>query len=230
LAGLILKLGLYAIIKFLFFLFNNIQKDVIYNIILISYFGFLYTTLVAYNQIDLKKIIAYSSVAHMNFSVLSLFSESIVGLIGLVYLMIGHAFTSSALFTSIGVIYDRYKTRLICYFQSLIFLMPILGIMFFIFIISNFAFPATFNFVGELLILIGIINFNSFLLILILLPMVVTMIYSLFLYSRIFFGPFNIIFIRYFSDIIRLEAIILIVYSFFIIFGGLFPMFIIYYL
>jgi NADH:ubiquinone oxidoreductase subunit 4 (subunit M) len=143
--------------------------------------------------------------------------------------MIGHAFTSSALFTSIGVIYDRFKTRLICYFQSLIFLMPLLGIMFFIFTISNCAFPGTFNFVGELLILIGIINFNSFLLILILLPMVITMIYSLFLYNRIFFGPFNIIFIRYFSDLIRIELFILIVYTFIIILCGIYPMFIIYF-
>jgi NADH:ubiquinone oxidoreductase subunit 4 (subunit M) len=111
--------------------------------------------MIALNQIDIKKIIAYSSIAHMNFSLLGFFSESLLGLAGLFFLMFGHAITSGALFLSIGVLYDRYKTRLIFYYSGLATFMPFFAIIYFIFILSNFGFPGTFNFVGEFLILLG---------------------------------------------------------------------------
>jgi NADH:ubiquinone oxidoreductase subunit 4 (subunit M) len=179
--------------------------------------------MVAFCQIDIKKIIAYSSIAHMNFSILGLFSESLIGLAGMFFLMFGHAVTSGALFLGIGVLYDRYKTRLIFYYGSLIFFMPLFAILYFIFILSNFGFPGTSNFVGEFLILAGSFNFNNSILILSILSLILTLVYSLFFYNKIFFGPLQKKFIRYYCDCIRLEFIILIIFAFFVIFLGLKP-------
>jgi NADH:ubiquinone oxidoreductase subunit 4 (subunit M) len=117
--------------RLLIILFFNISIDAIFFILLVSLFGFSYASLVAINQIDIKKIIAYSSIAHMNFSLLGFFSESLIGLSGLYFLMFGHAITSGALFLSIGILYDRYKTRLIFYYSSLVVFMPIFSIIIF---------------------------------------------------------------------------------------------------
>lgn len=99
--------------------------------------------MVALSQIDIKKIIAYSSIAHMNFSLFGMFSFSIIGMSGMFFLMLGHAITSGALFLGVGVLYDRYKTRLIMYYGSLVIFMPVFSIIYFFFILSNFGFPGT---------------------------------------------------------------------------------------
>lgn len=97
----------------------------------------------ALSQIDIKKIIAYSSIAHMNFSLLGMFSMHVLGLAGMFFLMFGHGVTSGALFLGVGVLYDRYKTRLIFYYGSLVIFMPIFSILYLIFFLSNFGFPGT---------------------------------------------------------------------------------------
>lgn len=230
LAGIILKLGIYAIIRLLFDFIFDIQKDVLFFILIISFIGFLYASQTALSQIDIKKIIAYSSIAHMNFSILGLLSESIVGLVGLFYLMISHAITSSALFMGIGILYDRYKTRIICYYSSLVFFMPIFSTIYFIFILANFGFPGTFNFVGELFVLIGFTRSCTTLLVLSILPMTLSLIYSLFYYNRIFFGPLKSQFIRYYSDITKIEFFVMFVLLFINIISGIYPIWIISYL
>lgn len=116
LAGILLKLGSYAMLKLLLIssfsaLFFNLNF-----ILVISILGVFYASFVALNQIDIKKIIAYSSVAHMNFSLIGLFSNNFFGILGAFYMMLGHAITSGALFFSLGVVYDRYKTRNIFYY------------------------------------------------------------------------------------------------------------------
>ena len=159
----------------------------------------------------------------MNFSLLGLFSHNLMGIFGAFYLMFGHAITSSALFLGVGVLYDRYKTRLIFYYGSLITFMPFFGFFYFIFLLSNFGFPGTFNFVGEIFIMIGGFNLSYFITILTLIGSILTLIYSLFLYNKIFFGPLNKKFIRFYSDITRIEFLIFIVLFFFILFFGIFP-------
>lgn len=163
----------------------------------------------------------------MNFSLLGLFSETILGTVGLFYLMIGHAITSSALFLGIGVLYDRYKTRLICYYGSLVLLMPIFSVIYFIFILANFGFPGTFNFVGEFLVIVGLFRSSSTLLFFSTLPMILSLIYSLFLYNRVFFGPVSSQFIRHYSDITKLEFIILLLLVIINIICGIYPIWII---
>jgi len=181
---------------------------------------------VALCQIDIKKIIAYSSVAHMNYSLIGLFSQNILGLAGSYLMIYSHAITSSALFLGIGVLYDRYKTRLIFYYGSLVLFMPIFSIIYFIFILSNFGFPGTFNFIGELLLTYGGLSFSFIVIIITTFSLVLSLIYSLFLYNRIFFGLIKVLFIRNYSDITRLEFFFLIIFSIIIILYGLNPLYI----
>jgi NADH:ubiquinone oxidoreductase subunit 4 (subunit M) len=155
LAGVLLKLGGYALFRFLIGSLFSVCYSLIFFVLIIALLGLLYGSLVALNQIDIKKIIAYSSIAHMNFSLIGLFSQSISGLGGCLILMLGHAITSSALFLGIGVLYDRYRTRLIFYYSGMVCFMPLFSIFYFFFILSNFGFPGTFNFVGEFLITLG---------------------------------------------------------------------------
>ena len=159
----------------------------------------------------------------MNFSLIGLFSESFLGLSGIYFLMFGHAITSGALFLSIGILYDRYKTRLIFYYGSLVVFMPIFAILMFILILSNFGFPGTINFVGEFLILVGGFSYSNIIIFLTSFGMVLTLIYSLILYSKIFFGALQINYIRFYSECTRLEFFSLIFFLFFVLFFGLFP-------
>jgi len=207
-------------------LFFYISIDIVFFIFILSLFSFSYASMVALSQIDIKKIIAYSSIAHMNFSLFGLFSENIIGLSGIYFLMFGHAITSGALFLSIGILYDRYKTRLIFYYGSLVVFMPIFAICMFILILSNFGFPGTINFVGEFLILVGALSYSSVIVFLSTFGMVLTLIYSLSLYARIFFGNLQIYFIRFYCECTRLEFFILFIFCFFVVFLGLFPYFI----
>jgi NADH:ubiquinone oxidoreductase subunit 4 (subunit M) len=118
--------------------------------------GIVYSSLVTIRQVDLKKVIAYSSVAHMNFALLGLFTNQMEGLEGCLYYMLGHGLVSSALFFSIGMLYDRYHTRTILYYGGLIQTMPIFGLFFLILTFSNMGFPGTVNFIGEFLVSIGV--------------------------------------------------------------------------
>jgi NADH:ubiquinone oxidoreductase subunit 4 (subunit M) len=223
LAGIILKLGIYAMFRFLLGSFINILYELIFFIFIISLFGLIYSSLVALNQIDVKKLIAYSSIAHMNFALLGVFCNIFFGLVGSFVMLLAHGLTSSALFFGIGVLYDRYRTRIIFYYGGLVCFMPIFSILYLFLLLANFGFPGTFNFVGEFLILLGSFNFSHFILLLSAFAMVLSLIYSLFFFNRLFFGLINLYFLRFFSDCNRLEFLVLFFFVFFIFFLGLFP-------
>jgi NADH-quinone oxidoreductase subunit M len=191
LAGLLLKLGTYAMARLLLSFISAVIDDVLCFVWILSCLGFNLASIIALNQQDMKKIIAYSSIAHINFSLFGFFGDNILGLSGMFFFMLGHAITSSALFIGIGVLYDRYKTRQLFYFGALALLMPIFASMYFINILSNFAFPGTFNFVGEVLVIASIFKNSNFILVLSILPMVLSLIYSLFFFSRVFFGTLS---------------------------------------
>jgi len=143
-----------------FFPFANIfYSPLVYLLALIS---IIYISAIAVRQIDLKKIIAYSSIAHMNFIIIGLFSFSLEGLGGSIFLMLSHGFVSSALFVCIGVLYDRYGTRILLYYSNLTQPMPIFSTFFLLFVLANISFPGSSNFIGELMVLLGIIS-NNFL-------------------------------------------------------------------
>jgi NADH:ubiquinone oxidoreductase subunit 4 (subunit M) len=182
--------------------------------------------MVALCQIDIKKIIAYSSIAHMNYSLIGLFSLNLLGLAGSYIMIFSHAITSSALFLGVGVLYDRYKTRLIFYYGGLVLLMPLFSIIYFILILSNFGFPGTFNFIGEFLLTCGALYFSYVITFVTTFSLILSLIYSLFLYNRIFFGFIKKNFIRFYIDITRLEFFFLIMFVFLVILYGIFPFYI----
>jgi NADH:ubiquinone oxidoreductase subunit 4 (subunit M) len=124
-------------------------------IFVLSLTATIYASLTTLRQIDLKKIIAYSSVSHMGFVTIGIFTINIQGLEGSVFLMLSHGLISSALFLCIGILYDRYRTRIIKYYGGLVQVMPIFSIFLLFFSFANIAFPGTSSFVGELLILVG---------------------------------------------------------------------------
>src|SRR6185312_12289305 len=124
------------------------------------------------------------------------------------------------------ILYDRYKTKLIFYYGSLVLFMPIFAICVFILILSNFGFPGTINFVGEFLILVGAFEYSNIIIFLSTFAMILTLIYSLSFYSKLFFGSLQIKFIRFYCDCTRLEFFCLFIFSFLVIFFGLIPLFI----
>lgn len=224
LAGIILKLGSYGIIRYLYSSsISDISQEFIFFIYGISIVGFIYTSLVALNQQDLKKIIAYSSVAHMNFSLLGLFSYEIMGLAGALIMAVGHGLTAAGLFLGVGLLYDRYKSRIIHYYGGIVTVMPIFAVLYFLLILSNFGFPGTVNFVGEFLLATGITYQSLFTAVLCNVGLILTLLYSLFLYNRVFFGYLNLRYIAYFCDITRLEFYILVLIVIFVLYFGLFP-------
>jgi len=124
-------------------------------------FGIIYTCFTAIRQIDLKKIIAYSSVGHMNVVLLGIMSLRIEGLEGAIFQMLSHGIVSGALFFCVGVFYERYHVRSLKYFGGLTNVYPIFAIVFLIFSLANISFPGTSSFIGEFLILAGVFKESS---------------------------------------------------------------------
>lgn len=188
LAGILLKLGTYGILRFLIPLFQFSSVFFSPFVFLLSFFGVFYASLTTLRQIDLKKIIAYSSVIHMNYLMFGLFSFNLEGLVGSLILMVAHGFVSGGLFACIGVLYDRYHTRLQKPYGGLNYFNPIFSSFFLIFILGNISFPGTINFLGEFLVLLSIFIKNIFLGISIMFLMILSTCYSLWLYNKVFSG------------------------------------------
>jgi NADH:ubiquinone oxidoreductase subunit 4 (subunit M) len=161
LASLLLKLGGYGFIRFSLSLLSEASVYYAPIVSTCALLGVIYGSLSTLRQIDLKRIIAYSSVAHMNLVMLGLFSNNQQGIEGAIYLMLGHGVVSTALFFAVGVLYDRHHTRLLRYYGGVVTVMPLFAAFFFMFTLANMSFPATSNFLGELLIFIGIFANNS---------------------------------------------------------------------
>lgn len=192
LASLLLKLGGYGFLRFTlpFFPLGTLYFSAC--VYILGVLSVIYASLSTIRQNDLKRIIAYSSIAHMNLIVLGLFSLSQQGLEGAIYLMVGHGFVSSILFFCVGVLYDRYHTRSLTYYSGLVQVMPLFAIFFFLSTLANMSFPGTSNFVGELLIFIGLFQKNHFIMFLSALGIVLSAIYSIWLFNRVFFGTLKI--------------------------------------
>lgn len=220
LASLLLKLGGYGFLRFSIPLFPEGTLYFSSFILLIALVSVIYSSLTTIRQIDIKRIIAYSSIAHMNIGILGLFSLTQQGVDGAMYLMLGHGFVSGALFFLIGVLYDRYHTRLIYYYGGLVETMPVYALLLFICTIANVGFPGTCNFVGELLSLIGIFLWSSSGALLVGLGVVLSAVYSMWLYNRLMFGTLKTQYILRFSDVDISELSIAATFIFCILFFG----------
>lgn len=230
LAGILLKLGIYGLVRFSFTLFPYGTFYFTPLIYMISLISILYSSLATLRQIDLKRIIAYSSVAHMNFSMLGLFSNTLQGLVGGLFLSISHGFVASALFLCIGVLYDRHHTRLIKYYSGLTTIMPIFSSIFLFFSLSNLGLPGTSSFVGELLILLGSFLQNSLVSILGTCGIFFGSLYSIWLYNRVCFGNLKTQYSTIYLDISRREFYLFFPFIFMVLLLGVVPSFFLDYL
>jgi proton-translocating NADH-quinone oxidoreductase chain M len=211
LAGLLLKLGAYGMLRFLF-AFEAAKLSFQPYVLTICLISIFIGSFIAIRQLDMKRIIAYSSIAHMNFALLGFFSNNLFGMVGGTLLMVSHGIVSSALFLLIGVLYDRYHTRSILYYGGLVTVMPLFAGFFFIFTISNFSFPGTSNFIGELLVFIGLgMTPAKVVFILGAVSTFFGLVSSLLLYNRVTFGNLKYLNIQKFTDVNRREFSVLVV-------------------
>lgn len=178
LASLLLKLGGYGFLRFSLGMLSEGSAYYSPIVFTLSLLGVIYGSLSTIRQIDLKRIIAYSSVAHMNLVMLGLFSNSQQGVEGAIYLMVGHGVVSTALFFCVGVLYDRYHSRLLRYYGGLSTVMPLFASAFFVFTLANMSFPGTSNFLGELLLFLGVFSNNTIVLLFSTAGIVLSAVYS----------------------------------------------------
>jgi proton-translocating NADH-quinone oxidoreductase chain M len=222
LAALVVKLGGYGFLRYSLPIFVDAQRSFVCFIYVLSVIGILYASLTTMRQIDLKRIIAYSSVAHMNLAVLGLYSFTQQGIDGSIYLMLGHGLVSGALFICVGVLYDRHHTRLLRYFSGLATVMPVFACLFFLFTLANMGFPGTVNFAGEFMIYAGVFDRNAFIASIAAPAIVLSAVYSVWLYNRLIFGTLKVQkYLHSFSDTNRVERHILIVYGIAVLYFGL---------
>lgn len=178
LASLLLKLGGYGFLRFSLTCLSDASSRYSALVVVVCVLGVILGALATMRQIDLKRIIAYSSVSHMNLAMLGLFSNSSQGVDGAIYLMVAHGVVSTALFFCIGVLYDRHHSRLLRYYGGVALVMPIFAAMFLSFNLANMGFPGTANFPGEIAVFQGVFNRNIFVAVLASTAIVLGAIYS----------------------------------------------------
>jgi NADH-quinone oxidoreductase subunit M len=188
LAAILLKLGGYGLLRFSLPMFPQASVDFAPLIYALSVVAIIYTALVALVQEDMKKLIAYSSVAHMGFVTMGLFAMTAQGVAGGIFQMISHGIVSAALFLCVGVIYDRMHTREIAAYGGLVNRMPIYAFAFMIFTLANIGLPGTSGFIGEFLTLIGTFRINNWVATLAALGSILSAAYALWLYRKVIFG------------------------------------------
>ena len=223
LAGILLKLGTYGFLRFSIPLFPYATLYFTPLIYTLSVIAIIYTSLTTLRQIDLKKIIAYSSVAHMNFVTLGLFSLNTQGIEGSILLMLSHGLVSPALFLCVGVLYDRHKTRLLRYYSGCARTMPIFAVVFVFFTMANISLPGTSSFIGEFLVFIGAYQSNTFITFLAATGMVLGAAYGLWLCNRLLYGVVKPHFITTYSDVSRREFFMLVPFVLGILWMGIYP-------
>ena len=224
LAAVLLKMAGYGFIRFSVGLFPVASTDFIPLIFTLSLIAIIYTSLVALMQDDMKKLIAYSSVAHMGFVTLGIFTFTHQGLEGSIFQMISHGLVSAALFLSVGVVYDRMKTREIKNFRGLVNIMPKYAIMFMIFTLGALGLPGTSGFIGEFLILMGTFKKSFLAATIASVGVILGAAYMLWLYKRIIFGELlSTIKKEIMPDLKRDEIFILSTLAILIIFLGFYP-------
>ncbi len=188
LAAILLKMAGYGFIRFSIGLFPNASDFFTPLVFALSLIAIIYTSLVALMQEDMKKLIAYSSVAHMGFVTLGIFTITSEGISGSIFQMISHGLISAALFMSVGVIYDRMHSRLINNYGGLVSVMPKYAILLMIFTLGAIGLPGTSGFVGEFLVLIGTFKKNFLAAIIATFGVILAAAYMLWMYKRVIFG------------------------------------------
>ena len=223
LAGVLLKMGGYGFIRFSLGMLPEASEFFAPLIMTLSIIAVVYTSLVAIAQTDIKKLIAYSSVAHMGLVTIGIFIVNSQGLEGAMIQMISHGVVSGALFLCVGVIYDRMHTRDINFYGGLVNRMPIYATVFMIFMLGSVGLPGTSGFIGEFLIIVGSFKYSSIVVIGAASGIILSAVYMLYLYKRIIFGAINNGKLKDILDLNLREKIILIPLAIAVLLIGIFP-------
>ena len=223
LAGVLLKMAGYGFIRFSLGIFPIAYSYFAPFIFTLSIIAIIYASLVALVQTDMKKLIAYSSVAHMGFVTLGIFTFTLQGIEGAIIQMLSHGIISAALFLCVGVVYDRIHTREIDRYGGLVNRMPIYAFAFMIFIMGSIGLPGTSGFVGEFLVLLSIFSVNTYFAVFATSGVVLAAAYSLWLYRKVIFGSLIKDDLQDILDLSYREIIILFPLAFLTIFFGFYP-------
>ncbi|MFC0246341.1 NADH-quinone oxidoreductase subunit M [Falsochrobactrum ovis] len=223
LAGILLKLGGYGFLRFSLPMFPLASADFAPFIFVLSVIGIIYTSLVALVQDDMKKLIAYSSVAHMGYVTMGIFAANEQGVQGAIFQMLSHGIVSSALFLCVGVIYDRMHTREIAAFGGLVNNMPKYAVAFMVFTMANVGLPGTSGFIGEFLTLFGVFRVNTWVAVFATSGVIFSACYALWLYRKVVFGALTKESLKALLDLSPREKFILYPLVVLTIFFGVYP-------
>ena len=223
LAGVLLKMGGYGFIRFSLGILPEASQYFAPLIMALSIIAIVYTSLVALAQTDIKKLIAYSSVAHMGLVTIGIFIVNSQGLEGAMIQMISHGIVSGALFLCVGVIFDIMQTRDINFYGGLVNRMPVYATVFMIFMLCSVGLPGTSGFVGEFLVILGAFKYSTIVVIGAASGIVLSAVYMLYLYKRVIFGIFDNDKLNKILDLNKREKLILIPLAVAVVFIGVFP-------
>lgn len=223
LAGVLLKLGGYGLLRFSLPMFPLASDYFAPMVFTLSIIAIIYTSLVAMMQQDMKKLIAYSSVAHMGYVTMGIFAANQQGVQGAIFQMLSHGLVSSALFLCVGVVYDRLHTREIAAYGGLANNMPKYALAFMVFTMANVGLPGTSGFVGEFLTLLGAFEANSWVAFFATFGVILSACYALWLYRRVMFGALEKESLKAMLDLSGREKVILYPLIALVIFYGVYP-------
>ena len=224
LAAILLKMGGYGFLRFSIPMFPVASEELAIYVFALSAIAIIYTSLVALMQEDIKKLIAYSSVAHMGYVTMGIFTMNANGIQGGIYQMLSHGLVSGALFLCVGVVYDRMHTREIAAYGGLVNNMPKYAVVFLIFTMANVGLPGTSGFVGEFLVLLGIFQVNTWIALLATTGVILSAAYALWLYRRVVFGSLDKESLKTIMDLDSREKAIIYPLVVLVIFYGVYPM------
>ena len=223
LAGVLLKMGGYGFLRFSLPMFPEASTFFAPFVFTLSVIAIIYTSLVAMMQEDIKKLIAYSSVAHMGFVTMGIFAGNTEAIQGAVFQMVSHGIVSGALFLCVGVVYDRMHTREIAAYGGLVNRMPIYAVVFMVFTMANVGLPGTSGFVGEFLTLMGAFKTNTWVAFLAASGVIFSACYALWLYRQVIWGVLDKPSLQNITDVDRRELVILVPLVVLTIFFGFYP-------
>lgn len=223
LAAILLKMGGYGFLRFSLPMFPIASQEFAWLVFALSVIAIIYTSLVALAQEDIKKLIAYSSVAHMGFVTMGIFTFNSQGIDGAIFQMLSHGLVSGALFLCVGVIYDRLHTREISAYGGVVDRMPVFAFCFMVFTMANVGLPGTSGFVGEFLTLLGAFRVNTWVAFLATTGVILSAAYALYLYRRIIFGALEKPTIKALSDMNMREISVIAPLVVLVIFFGFYP-------
>jgi len=223
LAGVLLKMGGYGFIRFSLPMFPIASAELMWLVMGLSMVAVVVTSLIALVQEDMKKLIAYSSVAHMAFVTIGLFAFNRQGIEGGLMVMLGHGLVSGALFLCVGVIYDRLHTREISRYGGLANNMPKYALLFLLFTMASVGLPGTSNFVGEFLALIGAYEISTWVALVATTGIILGAAYMLYLYRRVIYGPLDKADVAAMSDLTPRELLLLVPIALGVLWMGVYP-------